>query len=287
LSIDYRDTSVFSTADVRRYYDANTAAFVRRGQGGSLGAIHRAVWGPGVTDRGTAFRYVENLLLRRLDATPADRTPHVLDLGCGVGGSLTYLAQQRSLRATGVTLSPVQARLGQQRVAETGIANRVEILEGDYTNLPAGIGDIDLAYAIEAFVHGPSPESFFVEARRVLVSGGLLIVCDDFRTDGGDPAAARTLAQFAHGWHVNTLLAPAALRDLAARAGFDLVETIDLTPFLELARPRDRVIALLTSTLGWIPPLGRRFAPLVGGAALQRGLARGWIAYHCVVFRRR
>lgn len=278
---------MFSTSDVRRYYDANTAAFVRRGQGGSLGAIHRAVWGPGVTNRGSAFRYVEDLILRRLEDSSTNRTPHVLDLGCGIGGSLTYLAGRRSLRGTGVTLSPVQARLGQQRVADMGIADRVEILEGDYTHLPTGIGGVDLAYAIESFVHGPSPERFLAEARRVLVPGGLLVLCDDFRADAGDPAAAPTLAQFARGWHVNTLLAPSALHELATRAGFDLVETIDLTPFLELARPRDRVIALLTSALGWIPSVARRFAPLVGGAALQRGLARRWIAYHCVVFRRR
>ena len=277
----------FPASEVRRYYDTNTATFVRRGQGGSLGAIHRAVWGPGVTDRQHAFRYVEDLILRRLDAIVPDRAAQVLDLGCGIGASLTYLAQQRRLRGTGVTLSPVQAHLGQQRVVEMGLDDRVRIIEGDYTALPTDIRDVDLAYAIESFVHGPSPERFLAEARRVLVPGGLLVVCDDVRIDDGDPAARRTLDQFARGWHVNTLIAPAALRELASRSGFDHVETNDLTPFLELARPRDRLIALLTATLGRIPPLARRFAPLVGGAALQRGLARGWIAYHCVIFRRR
>jgi cyclopropane fatty-acyl-phospholipid synthase-like methyltransferase len=208
----------FPAADVQRYYDANTAAFVRHGQGGSLGAIHRAVWGPGVTDRAHAFRYVEDLILRELETLAPTRPAHVLDLGCGVGGSLAYLAGQRPLHGTGVTISPVQARLGQQRLAELGLAERVQIFEGDYCALPAGIEHVDLAYAIESFVHGPSPERFLAEAARVLSPDGLLVVCDDLRTDAGDPRASRTLKQFVSGWHVNTLLSPGELQHLAASA---------------------------------------------------------------------
>src|SRR6188768_1621855 len=181
---------MFSQAQVRRYYDTNTRAFVRHGQGGDLGAIHRAVWGPGVTERAHAFRYVEDVILRWLDTSSPDRSAQVLDLGCGVGGGLAYLAQQRPIRGTGVTLSPVQASLGRQRMATLGLADRVQVIEGDYTALPAGIRDIDLAYAIESFVHGPSPERFFAEARRVLIPQGLLVICDDVRTDAGDPRAA-------------------------------------------------------------------------------------------------
>lgn len=278
---------MFSPTQVRRYYDANTPAFVRHGQGGRLGAIHRAVWGPGVTDRDRAFRYVEDLILHELDALTNDHSLAVLDLGCGVGGSLTYLAQQRSIRGIGLTLSPVQAQLGHARVAALNLADRVEIVEGDYNALPAGIARVDLAYAIESFVHGPSPQQFLSEAARVLRPHGRLIVCDDFRTDHDNADAERTLRRFARGWHVNTLIAPEELRALATRAGLEPVTTIDLTPHLELARPRDRAIGLLAAAVGWVPTLSTRLAPLIGGAALQRGLAHGWIAYHYVVFQRR
>jgi len=49
--------SRFDTEQIRRYYDRNTSSFVALGQGGSVGAIHRAVWGPGTTTREQAERF--------------------------------------------------------------------------------------------------------------------------------------------------------------------------------------------------------------------------------------
>ena len=64
------------TADrVEAYYESNTRRFLRFGQGGQEGAIHRAVWGPGVRTRTQAFHYVEE---RFLDAMPPD-VQRVLD----------------------------------------------------------------------------------------------------------------------------------------------------------------------------------------------------------------
>ena len=45
----------FDSAQVRDYYDRHTAVFVSFGQGGHLGAIHRAVWGPGTGSQESAL----------------------------------------------------------------------------------------------------------------------------------------------------------------------------------------------------------------------------------------
>ena len=276
----------FDTDGVRRYYDRRTAGFVARGQGGRVGAIHRAVWGPGAKTRDEAFRYVESRIAERIAAeATGGRAPHVVDLGCGVGASLCYLAERLPIRGTGITLSPVQARLARQRIAAAGVGDRVVCLEGDYGDLPPAVAEADAAYAIESFAHAPAPARFFTEAARLLRPGGLLAVCDDFARPSSAPAAQRAIARFRRGWRINTLLDPTALRSLARAAGFRHLSTTELTPHLELGRPRDRLVALFAQLFGWLP-IEDRFGHLTGGDALQRCLRRGWIGYDLAWFRR-
>lgn len=278
----------FTRASVRAYYDAHTSAFVRRGQGGAQGAIHRAVWGPGVTTRAAAFRYLDDLVAADLATLgqPVEGR-HVIDLGCGVGGSLCHLAAKLPVRATGITVSAVQAAEAGRRVRAAGLADRVTIVEGDYCEIPPEVGQADLAFAIESFVHGPEPAAFLEQCRRIIRGGGLLVIADDFVQRPTPPEARSTLDDFRRGWHINTLIDRDALTALAERADFDRVRTVDLTPWLELDRPRDRVIALAAAVLRRVPRLAHRFAPQLGGTALQTALKRGWITFDYVVFRRR
>jgi tocopherol O-methyltransferase len=277
----------FDAAQVSRYYDRHTPGFLALGQGGSAGAIHRAVWGPGVRHRSQAFHYVDDRIAELIAALPLDSTKaHVVDLGCGVGGSLGYLAARLPIRATGITLSPVQAALARQRLAEAGVSDRVACLEGDYNDLPHGLEPADLAFAIESFVHGPAPGRFFEQCRRLIRPGGVLVICDDVRRPTTEPAAARAVDRFCRGWHVNSLLQREALQALAREAGFEHQATVDLSAYLELGRVRDRLLGMLVSVLERLPVDPRRFDHVSGGSALQVCLARGWIGYELATFRR-
>jgi cyclopropane fatty-acyl-phospholipid synthase-like methyltransferase len=279
--------SRFSQTEIRRYYDRNTAAFVALGQGGSVGAIHRAVWGPGVRSSEQAFRYVEDQIAARLQRVLSDiDRPHIVDLGCGVGASLCYLAERLpSIRGTGITLSPVQARFAKEYIQRAGLSDRVACIEGDYGDLPPSVDPADLAYAIESFVHWPDPAGFFAQCRRLIRPGGLLVICDDFKRPTNDPGAERAIEQFKRGWHINTLLERGELDALAREAGFSHESTVDLTSCLELNRPRDRAIRVLIFFLEWVPVLWARLDHLAGGSALQKCLERGWVGYDLAVFR--
>ena len=278
----------FDADDVRRYYDRHTDNFVTYGQGGAAGAIHRAVWGPGADSPSAAFRYVEHRILEQLDTLSAGPAPtHVVDLGCGVGASLCYLAARLPIRGTGITLSPVQVQHAERRIREAGLSDRLACLEGDYCALPESIPPADLAYAVESFVHGPNPARFFAQCARLIRPDGLLVICDDFRRPATEAAATRAVERFRRGWHLNSLIHPEDLRAVATAAGFEHVSTHDLTPHLDLGRPRDRLVATFIALFGWLPLDGTRFGHLVGGSALHTCLARGWIGYDLALFRRR
>jgi SAM-dependent methyltransferase len=274
----------FATTEIKEYYDRHTPSFVRHGQGG--GSLHRAAWGPGVSTREQAFHYVDDLVAAVIRQTlPSSSTPHVVDLGCGVGESLCYLASRVPIRGTGITLSPIQVAMATARVTAASLSTRVSCVEGDYCDLPAALEPADVVYAIESFVHGPSPDRFFEQCARVIKPGGRLVICDDVLRPAESPEAARTVDTFKEGWHVNSLLGRHELRALAAARGFEHESTADLTPFLELGRWRDRAGALALAALRRLGLARRRWDYLAGGHALQTCLARGWIGYELSVFR--
>ncbi len=286
VPVSHTQAPRFDASQIRRYYDRHTPGFLAFGQGGRSGAIHRVVWGPGVRDAEGAVHYVDNHIAELIARLPINsRPPHIVDLGCGVGGSLCYLAARLPVRATGITLSPVQAALARARIDEAGLADRVACVEGDYNNLPADLEPADLAFAIESFVHGPTPEQFFEQCRRLIRPGGVLVICDDFQRSVNEPAATRALDRFCRGWHINSLLRAEELQALAQAAGFEHESTVDLSPYLELRRLRDRVIGALVPVLERLPLAAGRFDHLVGGSALQTCLARGWVGYELAAFR--
>jgi cyclopropane fatty-acyl-phospholipid synthase-like methyltransferase len=276
----------FDAADIRRYYDRHSAAFVRYGQG--RGSIHRAVWGPGTRDQDEAFHYVDDRIAELVAAAGSQSGDvHVVDLGCGVGESLCYLAGRWPIRGTGITLSPAQVAMAHRLIADRGLSARINCIEGDYCQLPDTLPPADVAYAIESFVHGPSPERFFAECHRLIKPGGLLVICDDVRRKGTSPEAVNRVEEFKSGWHINTLLERDQLLRFARAHGFEHESTTDLTPFLQLGRIRDLAIAASVVALKWLPFRPKNYDYVVGGDALQACLAKGWIGYELNVFRAR
>ena len=271
---------------MRRYYDNNAAAFERLGQGGA--SIHRAVWGPGVATREAAFHHVDELILEALP--PGDGRRTVVDLGCGLGASLLYLASQIDLVGEGITISPLQAARAAELIAQAGLGDRVRCREGNYLSLPEDLaGTADLTFSIEAFIHSPDAGGYFREAARSLRPGGKLVVCDDFLTSAtppDSPRAARWLQEFRTGWHAESLLTVDQVRTLAAAHGLVLVRDLDLTSDLELRRPRDRWISLLVAAGRMFRPPGEYWQSLVGGNALQWALMRGLLTYRFLELRR-
>lgn len=272
---------------VRAFYDRNTPRFEKLGQGGA--SIHRAVWGPGVTTRDDAFHHVEDQLLALLPDRP---NPLVVDLGCGVGGSLLHVAQRRpDLRAEGVTISPAQVQRAGQLIAAAGLADRVRCREGDFLSPPADLeGTADLVFSIEAFIHGPDPAAYLRSAARLLRPGGRLAICDDLLTPAGaapTDAARRRLDDFRAGWRVGSLVTAGDAVRHAADAGLVLEADVDLTPYLELRRPRDRAISVAVALArGPLRPRGEYWRMLTGGDALQHCLTGGLVDYRLLVFVR-
>jgi SAM-dependent methyltransferase len=282
-------------SDTAAYYDANTRRFLRFGLGSASGSIHRAVWAPGVSTRREAMNYVDGLVLediRRVSSTrePGTRAagaePVVVDLGCGVGGTVAYLEKHLPAAYLGITNSRVQQQLASDRARERGSPATFRVDDhGDpelYRSRLPGRG-VDLLYMIESFVHAADPRTVVDGVARALRPGGRFVLCDDVLASP-EARSARSVCAFRRGWHVHSLLTVDELAAMAAAAGLRLVSNQDFTGYVELRRPRDRVIGLIAPL---IPRLGLRtpfWDNMYGGDALQRALLAGLIQYRYLVF---
>lgn len=100
---------------------------------------------------------------------------HLADLGCGWGGLLIYAAENYGIRGVGVTLSEPQVELGNRRIAERGLQDRIRLelmdyraLEGSFDKL-ASIGMLE--HVGEGYIG-----TFMSKVAKLLKPGGVGIV---------------------------------------------------------------------------------------------------------------
>jgi hypothetical protein len=181
----------------------------------------------------------------------------------------------------------MQAR---KRIAAAGMQHRIQCLAADFLSLPASVASAHLVMSIEAFLHSPSPTAYFKAAARHTLPGGTLVVCDDFLTARATGSLSkrerRWIEEFRHGWVAPSTVTSDEAHAAAEQAGFELQTNLDLTPFLELRRPRDRALSLAVSLTRGLPIPGYRWRSLVGGNALQMALLSGLMEHRFMTWKR-
>jgi cyclopropane fatty-acyl-phospholipid synthase-like methyltransferase len=113
--------------------------------------------------------------------------PKLLDLGCGLGGTLRSFARlMPKARLLGLTRVPWQVERASALNEAAGCAARVRVIEGDYEDTILPRGSYDGVYALESscHAHGADKGALLAEAHRLLRPGGRLVVADGFLGNG-------------------------------------------------------------------------------------------------------
>jgi cyclopropane-fatty-acyl-phospholipid synthase len=155
---------------VRYHYDAGNeffALFLDDSMTYSCG-----VWNRGATTLAEAQETKLELVCTKLGLREGER---VLDVGCGWGSFVIHAAQRHGVRALGVTLSASQAELAKRRVAEAGVADRVEIREADYRELAAEPFDAIASIGMVEHVGENRIDEYAARLAALLKPGGRLL----------------------------------------------------------------------------------------------------------------
>ncbi|MES1923870.1 methyltransferase domain-containing protein [Salinisphaera sp. T31B1] len=108
---------------------------------------------------------------------------HVLDIGGGYGGAARYLARARGATVVSLNLSEVQNERGRRMNAEQGLADRVDIVDGDFENIPYPDDHFDVVWSQDAMLHSGDRGRVIAEVARVLKPGGTFIFTDPMTAD--------------------------------------------------------------------------------------------------------
>ena len=102
----------------------------------------------------------------------------LLEIGTGWGGLALHAAGRYGCSVTTTTISAEQARLARERVAAAGLADRVQVLEADYRDLPGLKQRFDRLVSVEMIeaVGARYLGTFFDVCGRLLRPDGLALI---------------------------------------------------------------------------------------------------------------
>jgi tocopherol O-methyltransferase len=147
-----------------------------------LSIFYRMLWGEhlhhGYWENDESISRAQIKLMERLAETAVIPSgAHVLDIGCGLGGPAFWLAEQYDCRITGVTISPVQARMATRKAKTKGLADRVQFLVADANMWQPQPESFDVIWMMESCEHLRDKKDFFERCASALKPGGVLAVC--------------------------------------------------------------------------------------------------------------
>jgi cyclopropane-fatty-acyl-phospholipid synthase len=119
-----------------------------------------------------ALRAKLELVAGKLGLRPGQR---VLDVGCGWGSFAIHAARRHGVSVLGVTLSEEQAACARERVAEAGLAERVEIRVADYRELREPRFDAIASIGMVEHVGESRIDEYARKLASVLAPGGALL----------------------------------------------------------------------------------------------------------------
>jgi tocopherol O-methyltransferase len=271
--------------DIREFYDASSGLWE------SIWGehMHHGYYGKNgnykLDRRQAQIDLIEELLLWS-GYNESNPPQNIIDVGCGIGGSTLHLAQKYGSKATGITLSPVQASRGQERAIAAGLDGQVSFAVANALEMPFEDDTFDLVWSLESGEHMPDKAKFLSECYRVLKPGGKMIFATWCHRETDSWAGDLTPSEVAHLKEIYRVyclpyvISLSEYRAIATECGFKNMISDDwsiaVEPFwdvvIDTAIAPQAIVGLLKA--GWQTIQGALSLGL-----MSRGYARGLIRF--------
>jgi ubiquinone/menaquinone biosynthesis C-methylase UbiE len=157
---------------------------------------------------------------------------HILDVGCGVGGSARRLSHETGCCVTGVDLSDEYIDTAQRLTRLLGMQERVRFHAASALDLPFADGSFDGVWSIQMGMNVEDKLSWLKELHRVVRPKGRVVlyeVCANKHTPVYFPVP------WAQDSSISFLVEPDSFRELVTAAGFAIDVWLDKTDLAQKA----------------------------------------------------
>lgn len=217
-----------TTADTNQHYDLDPEIF-----GEFLDPLRKyssaRYLGPDDTLE-QAQQHKLRFVAERLGLTGGER---LLDVGCGWGALILFMALEFDCDTLGISPAPRQHEYIAARAADRGLADRVHTRVGYFEEIDLPAKGFDAVTLLGSIVHMPDPDAVFRRARTVLRRGGTLYVSEscfrnaDARSAFDEREGTRFIRSDIFGF--GELRPLSELVAAAENAGFSVIAVDDLT----------------------------------------------------------
>ncbi len=213
---------------VNQYYDSTVIAYRALWTGRKDLAMHFGYYDESVQTHQDSLLKMNSVLSGLAEISAED---HVLDAGCGYGGSSIWLARNTGCQVTGVTIVPYQIRKAEKYLRKYGPSEKVRFLCQDYSRTSLPDGSFSVVWGLESFVHAERKRDVIAEAWRLLDSGGRLLISEYMLMEGRifSENEENIIRGWLKGWAMPNLLSPEEYKSILEERGFYGVEIHNLT----------------------------------------------------------
>lgn len=156
--------------------------------------------------------------------TPLNSDLHVLDVGCGLGGSARWLASEFQCRVTGIDLTREYIEVARVLTEMVELNNSVDFVRADALNLPFEDESFDIVWTEHAQMNIADKTGFYEEIARAIKPEGRLLFHDIFK-------GSNTLKYYPVPWadndSIDFLAAPGEIKEILDELGFTIQDWED------------------------------------------------------------
>jgi len=207
---------------IQRFYDIGSPYYAEIfGQ-----HIHDGYYLTGKESRAEAG---ENLIKYLVEKARISAGAKILDVGCGIGGSSVWLANNIGAKTVGITISPGQVEMAHASSVRNHADSAFYLMDAEKMEFDSAF---DVIWAVAVCTHLENQPEFIQRATRFLNQKGSFIIFDWMLASGAkrfrDDVSVKSVRR---GMLLQSMHTLAEYQAWFAASGYDVLHVEDITPF--------------------------------------------------------